>query len=563
MMYVSKRTPNAKQIEALALLRGRQHFALLMAMRTRKTKVIVDDWGRMVHEGKCHDLLVIAPGGAYRPWADELRADLPDAILDDLKIFTWDSSRSHLVRHQREVDEFLYHHGPNHRPRVLLVNSEAVSSVKAARDLCVRFLGANSVGSLWDRTSMLVIDESVIIKNGQSVLGKFCYEDLSLRAHYRRILSGLPSPRSPLDLYWQFRFLSRTIFPEKFTDFRDRYATVKRICTLPNRVVREKLRVSVGYWPQMTDKAVLHRATILWPDKDHRDTDMLWLRYEVSAAHEGMTREESIDAIFRLGRYIQSIPIIEGYKNLNELAARIAPHSFRVRLEDCTDLPESNYSSREIEMTGEQRRLYTEMKELAVATLSAEKNVTATQVITQMLRLHQVLLGHVVDDDGETQYIKENRTDALVQLLRDYDGKAIIWCSYGDDVLKIAIALLDEFGPGSIACFWGGNRSTREAEEASFKESPLCRYMIATPDAGGRGRAWDVADLVIYYSNRDNLDHRSQSEERAKAVGKTRSVSYVDLLVPGTVEGKIIDALRNKMNLSDAVTGDDWKKWLV
>jgi SNF2 family DNA or RNA helicase len=87
--------------------------------------------------------------------------------------------------------------------------------------------------------------------------------------------------------------------------------------------------------------------------------------------------------------------------------------------------------------------------------------------------------------------------------------------------------------------------------------------MIATPASGGRGRTWDSADLVIYYTNSFNYEHRAQSEERAQAVGKKTSVLYYDLVCLDTVEEKVLGALRNKMSLSDAITGDDYKKWVV
>jgi hypothetical protein len=72
-----------------------------------------------------------------------------------------------------------------------------------------------------------------------------------------------------------------------------------------------------------------------------------------------------------------------------------------------------------------------------------------------------------------------------------------------------------------------------------------------------------VASLVVYYSSTNNLEHRSQSEERAQAVGKKDSVLYVDLIVPGTVEEQIIGALRDKIDLAGAITGDDYRRWLI
>jgi SNF2 family DNA or RNA helicase len=151
----------------------------------------------------------------------------------------------------------------------------------------------------------------------------------------------------------------------------------------------------------------------------------------------------------------------------------------------------------------------------------------------------------------------------MLSILENHKGKAIIWAAYDQNVRRITDRLVDVYGPGSVARFWGGNADTREAEERQFKTDPKCRFMVATPSAGGRGRTWDVADLMIYYSNTFNLEHRMQSEERAQMVGKANRVAYFDLACRGTVEDKILHALRNKMNLSNAVTGDDWKQWIV
>ncbi len=87
--------------------------------------------------------------------------------------------------------------------------------------------------------------------------------------------------------------------------------------------------------------------------------------------------------------------------------------------------------------------------------------------------------------------------------------------------------------------------------------------MVATPDAGGRGRTWDMADLVVYYSSKNNLEHRDQSEQRVQGVDKKRPVDYVDLIVPDTVEMKFLEALRGKINMASVINGDNYKEWLI
>lgn len=537
MAYTSKRQPRMKQAEAVAFLRDKPVAALLMAMRTGKTKCIVDDWGSR----DVPDLLVLAPAGAYMPWADGVFLDYPG---DDVEVFTWVSK--HKKRDADKVKAFM----ASTRRRVLLINIEAISAVAAARDLAKRFL-------MQGRTSMLAIDESVVIKNRKAIASKFCVDELSEKATYKRILTGLVSPQSPLDVYQQFRFLDERIFPEDWETFRARYCNIRRICTLPDNVIHAKFESVFGLRNKnLAGGRLQWIASMCWPDS-------VVSSQMVYSMVETMSRTDKVEAILRAGRYIASIPVIEGYKNVAELHERIKPYSYRVRLEDCYDMPPSDYSFRDVEMTPEQEKAYEEMKLFATTELANEQHVTASNVITKILRLHQILCGHTTDEEGNPVEIPENRTASMVEMLEDYDGKAIIWCSYDADVRKVTDALEKTFGKGSVARFWGGNRDTREREEVDFKTREACRFMVATPDAGGRGRTWDCANLTVYHSSRNNLDHRAQSEERTKAVGKMTTNIYVDMRVPGTVEDKIIEALRNKINLADVISGDNYRDWLI
>src|SRR5690606_5779965 len=81
MIYKSKREPRVKQAEALERLKGREAFALLMAMRTGKTKVTLDDFGRLEYDKKVQDLLVIAPAGVYATWVKAIDEDLSDDVI--------------------------------------------------------------------------------------------------------------------------------------------------------------------------------------------------------------------------------------------------------------------------------------------------------------------------------------------------------------------------------------------------------------------------------------------------------------------------------------------------
>lgn len=485
--YKSKRKPREKQAEALKKAKGKTAFAFLMAMRTGKTKVVCDEYGTLEASGKVDDLCIIAPAGVYHTWAKDdpvdpsgIYADFSDDLRKRMAVHVWQSGTYSSRKRQQELSEFLAHVGP----RVLIVNVEATSTVDDLRQLLIGFLKGRRVYG--------AIDESTVIKNHAAQRTKFINRKLAKLFEVRRILSGLITPRSPLDLYSQFEFLDPNILGyNSYYAFRARFAVLKQM--------------DFG------------------------------------------------------GRMV---PIVVGYRDVEQLQKLIAPYSFRVRLEDCYDLPPSTYLVREVPLTKEQKRIYEELKTFATADLGKERHVTATIVITKLLRLHQVLCGHTRDEEGNWLAIPEYRTRELISLLEEYDGKAIIWCSYDHDVRKVSQALADAFKV-KVARFWGGNKDTREEEERMFKTDPNCPYIIATPAAGGKGRTWDMANLVVYYSSTNDLEHRSQSEERPKGVNKTFPIQYVDLIARGTVEEKIIKALRDKIDISTIINGDNYKEWLV
>lgn len=479
--YLPQRKADEYQTKALAKMRGKKAFALLMAMRMRKSKVLVDDFGEMELAGKVKDLCVIAPAGVIRTWIDVLKGDLSDDLKERLLVHLWQSGR------EQGRKAFLTE---KDGPRALLMNVEALSRPGDARVFIKAFLN--------QRKNVVGIDESTSIKN-KSKRTEFINKQIKPLADYRRILSGLPTPRSPLDLYFQFEFLDEKIFD------------VNTHIAFSKWVAHTSMIDFGGRWP----------ATII--DKKKGDN---------------------------------------GFKPevIKELQKLIAPHSYRVEFRPKVA---TTYEIREVEMTKEQIKAYAEMKEHATTMLANEAHVTATVVIAQIMKLHQILCGHVKDEVGNEHSIPENKTAALLELLEDYGGKAIIWCSYDIDVRKVSVALIEEYGESAVARFWGGNVKTREAEVHRFKTDPTCRFNIATPDSGGKGQTWDMADLAVYYSSKDNLEHRDQSEQRTMGRDKTRGVDIVDLICPDAVEIKILHALRHKISMSNAITGDSWREWVI
>ena len=133
------------------------------------------------------------------------------------------------------------------------------------------------------------------------------------------------------------------------------------------------------------------------------------------------------------------------------------------------------------------------------------------------------------------------------------------------DIRSIADALRDRFSVQAVATLHGETPdSERQKVVESFqdRQSEL-RFIVGHPKTGGYGLTLTAATTVIYYSNSYDLELRIQSEDRAHRIGQTNKVTYIDLISPETVDDKIVKALRNKINIADAILGESAREWLV
>jgi len=261
----------------------------------------------------------------------------------------------------------------------------------------------------------------------------------------------------------------------------------------------------------------------------------------------------------------RTVKQVVGYRNLEELTARLDTFSYRVLKNDCLDLPEKVYVKREVTLTAEQKKLYKELSESAITLLKNEEMLSVTNVLTQLLRLHQIVCGHVKSDDGVETPVDNNRIDELIEVIGEMQGKVIIWANYRQNILEIVETLQGLFGSDSVAAYFG-DTSTDEREriikDFQNPDHPL-RFFVGNTQTGGYGITLTEAQNVIYYSNNFDLEKRLQSEDRAHRIGQKNNVTYVDLVAKDTIDERIVTALRNKLDLAQEVLGDDkWENWL-
>ena len=476
MNYKFKTKPFAHQLKALEMSWKKEVFAYFMEMGTGKSKVLLDNISMLYDKGKINGALIVAPKGVYKNWLD---SEIPQHLVKHIqkKAVLWQA----LINQKQKLKlDSLFK--PEIDLHILIMNVEAFSTRKGV-EFAEKFLLSHN--------TLMAIDESTTIKNPGAKRTKAIVK-LGEMAKYRRILTGSPVTKSPLDLYKQCEFLDPWLLGHNsYYSFRTRYAIMK------------------------------------------------------SANFNG-----------------RSVQIVVGYKNLAELSEKLKGFSYRVLKDDCLDLPPKTFMKRVIQLSPEQKKLYQQMKQLALAEMNGKMTTTAT-ALTQLMRLQQITCGHFKADDDSVQEIKNNRIDELMELLEEVEGKAVIWAHWRHDIATIVREIEKEY-PGSVMTYYGDTTTDdrqKAIREMQDPESKI-RFLVGTPQTGGYGITLTGASTMIYYSNGYDLEKRKQSEARIDRIGQKKPMTYIDILAEDTVDERIVKALRKKINIATQVMGEELKAWI-
>jgi len=253
---------------------------------------------------------------------------------------------------------------------------------------------------------------------------------------------------------------------------------------------------------------------------------------------------------------------IVGYRNLEQLSTMLKDFSSRVMKEECLDLPAKIYTRRDVALTHDQARIYAELKEFALAQIGEHDFMTTPNVMTQLLRMQQVLSGHTKTDSGEFIEIDDNRLTELISCLEEVEGKVIIWSRFRYDVKRIAVALAKEYGPRSTVTYFGDTSDDERTSAIEQFQEGDARFFVGNPQTGGYGITLTAAQTVIYFANSFDLAVRMQSEDRAHRIGQANHVTYIDLIAENTIDERIVKALRSKMDIASVVMGEELREWL-
>ena len=242
------------------------------------------------------------------------------------------------------------------------------------------------------------------------------------------------------------------------------------------------------------------------------------------------------------------------YRDLDTLIRKEHSIAYRVTKEEALDLPEQTFESRYITLSRSERNLYDRLRRDSYAELADGGTITATTVLTKLLRLQQFTGGFLVEDDAiQPKLVSRGKLDALEDILQDYvvEGKKklVIFARFIPEIHEIEALCektLRSAGMKAVAIYGDIKKEDRGDIVQQFQTDPKTMVFIGQIDTAGTGITLTAADTCIFYSVNFNFATYSQSLSRIHRIGQHHPCTYIHLLAEKTIDETVLQALQKK-----------------
>lgn len=257
---------------------------------------------------------------------------------------------------------------------------------------------------------------------------------------------------------------------------------------------------------------------------------------------------------------------IVGYRNMDELVEKEHSVAYRVTKEECLDLPQQTFINRYVQFTDAEQAIYEQLRKSSFLELETGENVTATTILTMYLRLMQLTGGFLTADEStRPKQVNTAKLDALADIVDDYvvdaGKKLVIFARFRAEIAAIENLLrLRKIQCGSI--YGDVPMEERGKIVDDFQTNPDTKVFVAQIQTAGLGITLHAASTAVFYSYDYNYANYAQALARIHRIGQRLPVTYIHLVVDGSIDEKILAALENKEDMAKTVV-DSWREVLT
>lgn len=232
--------------------------------------------------------------------------------------------------------------------------------------------------------------------------------------------------------------------------------------------------------------------------------------------------------------------------------------SYRVRKDECLDLPEQTEEIIPVELEPDAKKYYKQLDEELYTQINQDKEITTTNVLTKILRLSQLTGGYLTDDEKDVNVVSTAKMEALIDLVdraMNEDKKLVIIARFKAELDAIEDMLSIKKIRYSIVR-GGIDAEDRNNMIRDFQENPECKVFVGQIATCGLGITLTSASTMIFYSLDYSMSNHEQCRSRIHRAGQTKNCHYIYLVAKGTIDRKVLRAIKNKVSLAESLVDD-------
>ena len=247
-----------------------------------------------------------------------------------------------------------------------------------------------------------------------------------------------------------------------------------------------------------------------------------------------------------------------GYRNLDQLHARIRPFMLRRRKSDVeTELPDRTDQTFLVPLSSEQKNRYLdhEAQMARLASIAKRRPLTpqeSEKLLRELAMMRMVCDTNYILDPKERACPKLAELEKILEECRENTDVKVLIFSEWERMLQLIQELCKRLRLGYAVHSGSVPQVRRRAEIQRFKNDPGCRVFLST-DSGSTGLNLQNASVVINCDLPWNPARLEQRISRAWRKHQTRPVTVIHLVSEGTIEQKLVGTLKAKQALAEGV----------
>jgi SNF2 family DNA or RNA helicase len=221
--------------------------------------------------------------------------------------------------------------------------------------------------------------------------------------------------------------------------------------------------------------------------------------------------------------------------------------AIRFTKEECLDLPDMTYVTREVPLSTQQQKFYDALRK-NMMTVAAGEEITTVNAAANLNKLLQLSCGAVYADNGEVvAFDAKSRMSALLEVIEEASHKVIVFAPFRHAIDIIAEELKAQ-GISSETIHGGVPVNKRTEIFAAFQAETKPQVLVIQPQAAAHGVTLHAANVVVWWGPITSIETYLQANARVHRAGQRNPCTVVHLQ-GSPVEHRVYKMLTEKVDI--------------